>query len=49
MSKLSQARAILCASDGFEIPKHFSGISFSVPTRIILWYNFFFYFRETRL
>ena len=27
MSKMSQARAILCASDGFGIPEHFSGIT----------------------
>ena len=26
MSKMSQARAILCASEGFGIPEHFSGI-----------------------
>ena len=53
MSKMSQNRAILYASDGFEIPKHFSGIAivFS-PDSHHLWYKCFskfFHFRETRL
>ena len=53
MSNMSQNCAILYASDGFEIRKHFSGIAIiSVATRIIFCYQFFsnfFHFRETRL
>ena len=50
MSKMSQARAILCASDGLGIPEHFSGIAivFS-PDSHHLVVQFFYYFRETRL
>ena len=47
MSKMSQNRAILYASDGFEIPKHFSGIAivFSPDSHhlvVQIFFDFFF-------
>ena len=47
MSKMSQNRAILYASDGFEIPKHFSGIAivFSPDSHhlVVQIFSFFFF------